>query len=401
MTGNLTAPNYLRSDGATIWHSGNDGSGSGLDADLLDGLNSSSFFCNRGGVPTSNVDFNTYNFGIGTAFFAGGGGTGNLNFPFGYGQIVELGTRNGGYGHSLMLAGSSDNELYFRNCYKYDGNGGGFGSWKQIAFTTSNVASATKLQTARTIAGVSFDGSANISIPFANLTAIPSTFAPSPHNHENIVNWSNAQTTSQTYSQLPNGVSVAFTDEGGGYGSFGSVLNVKAYPSSGGGTLQLYIPYSNTYGGTGLKYRKFNYAGNWGSLNTIWDSGNLTNLNQLTTRNFSDLQNKPTTLGGYGITDGLLASTYTATDVLTKLKTVDGAGSELDADTLDGLHSSGMVSFSGPTNSDLNNLTGSWINSWNYDYATSASVLNQPSGNNVSDARGVLSISNGYRLQIS
>jgi hypothetical protein len=40
--------------------------------------------------------------------------------------------------------------------------GGVLGSWKTIAFTNSNVASATKLQTARTIWGQSFDGSANI-----------------------------------------------------------------------------------------------------------------------------------------------------------------------------------------------------------------------------------------------
>lgn len=47
----------------------------------------------------------------------------------------------------------------------------------QSAFTTSNVASATKLQTARTIAGVLFDGTANISIPFANLLSIPTTLS--------------------------------------------------------------------------------------------------------------------------------------------------------------------------------------------------------------------------------
>jgi hypothetical protein len=77
---------------------------------------------------------------------------------------------------------------------------------------------------------------------------------------------------------------------------------------------------------------------------------------------------KPTTLAGYGITDGvnavsvtgsgnaitaasvsghtltltkgstfLLSSAYTAADVLAKLKTVDGSGSGLDADLLDGL----------------------------------------------------------------
>ena len=78
---------------------------------------------------------------------------------------------------------------------------------------------------------------------------------------------------------------------------------------------------------------------------TVWNAGNFTNLNQLTTRNFNDLQNKPTTLGGYGITDSLLASAYTASDVLNKIKTVDGSGSGLDADTLDGMHLKSIIGF--------------------------------------------------------
>jgi hypothetical protein len=69
--------------------------------------------------------------------------------------------------------------------------------------------------------------------------------------------------------------------------------------------------------------------------NTIYHSGNFTNLNQLPTRNFSDLQNKPTTLAGYGIS---------VSDVLTQLKTVDGSGSGLDADLLDGLHRTNLYS---------------------------------------------------------
>lgn len=43
--------------------------------------------------------------------------------------------------------------------------------------TGGAVASAAKLTTARNIAGVSFDGTANISIPFANLSSIPTTAA--------------------------------------------------------------------------------------------------------------------------------------------------------------------------------------------------------------------------------
>lgn len=39
---------------------------------------------------------------------------------------------------------------------------------------------------------------------------------------------------------------------------------------------------------------------------TLWHEGNLNNLSQLPTRNFADLQNKPTTLAGYGVTDKVL-----------------------------------------------------------------------------------------------
>ena len=45
------------------------------------------------------------------------------------------------------------------------------------ATLAGNASSATKLQTARTIAGVSFDGSENIDIPFANLASKPTTLA--------------------------------------------------------------------------------------------------------------------------------------------------------------------------------------------------------------------------------
>lgn len=42
VSGNVSATSFIAS-GNTVWHAGNDGAGSGLDADLLDGINSSSF----------------------------------------------------------------------------------------------------------------------------------------------------------------------------------------------------------------------------------------------------------------------------------------------------------------------------------------------------------------------
>lgn len=63
---------------------------------------------------------------------------------------------------------------------------------------------------------------------------------------------------------------------------------------------------------------------------------------------WNNATNTPTTISGYGITDAytktevdaeLANVSVTASDVLTKIKTVDGAGSGLDADLLDGLQS--------------------------------------------------------------
>jgi hypothetical protein len=46
-----------------------------------------------------------------------------------------------------------------------------------IGSLSGNASTATKLQTARTIAGISFDGSSNIDIPFANLINKPTTLS--------------------------------------------------------------------------------------------------------------------------------------------------------------------------------------------------------------------------------
>ena len=51
----------------------------------------------------------------------------------------------------------------------------------------------------------------------------------------------------------------------------------------------------------------------------------------------------------------LASSSYTASDVLTKVKTVDGSGSGLDADLLDGLHESTFMRKSANSGLDMNN----------------------------------------------
>lgn len=67
-------------------------------------------------------------------------------------SILEIGLHS--YGATAQLYFSKDKPLYYRS--NYDGD------WNQIAYVTDNVASATKLQTARSIWGNSFDGSGDV-----------------------------------------------------------------------------------------------------------------------------------------------------------------------------------------------------------------------------------------------
>jgi hypothetical protein len=77
--------------------------------------------------------------------------------------------------------------------------------------------------------------------------------------------WS-ASTTPAGY---PLGVQTSFVNFESGFPDYGSVVNVKTY-SGGGGSLQLYVPYSPTNGGDTLKVRFGNYNVNQGNSWTNW-----------------------------------------------------------------------------------------------------------------------------------
>lgn len=148
-----------------------DGANSGLDADLLDGLQGSEYFYKKAlsaqnldadNLVTANVqyypngDMNTW---TGTTF---------TNFPTSKpsGGFTLITLKEGNYARQFYT-NYNDSHLYQR--YRYYSKGTKWSSWYTIANTTDNVASATKLQTARTLWGKSFDGSANIS---GNLTGV-------------------------------------------------------------------------------------------------------------------------------------------------------------------------------------------------------------------------------------
>lgn len=73
----------------------------------------------------------------------------------------------GGNSESQLLFDHYNGQMHYRNY-----GSSSWSAWKTIAFTDSNVASATKLETARTIWGQSFDGTGNIEGNIQNVTLI-------------------------------------------------------------------------------------------------------------------------------------------------------------------------------------------------------------------------------------
>lgn len=91
----------------------------------------------------------------------------NNGYPATYGNLLSI--KGGGCGE-LLLAWKNTNRIYYRS--RSDVSTEVWQGWSTVAFLSDNVASATKLQTARTIWGQSFDGTANVSGNMTNVTSI-------------------------------------------------------------------------------------------------------------------------------------------------------------------------------------------------------------------------------------
>lgn len=168
--------------GLTFWHAGNDGSGSGLDADLLDGWHRDDI---RQRVKSFAV-YGTNSDGFYDADIAAGGGmirnydnyTKWTNTPSGmtYGAAICFKAYNSASLFGMLAWDINHNsttdvtrKLYWRTNGTVNDEIGVWGKWHEIAFTDSNVASATKLQTTRTIWGQNFNGTQNVS---GNMTGV-------------------------------------------------------------------------------------------------------------------------------------------------------------------------------------------------------------------------------------
>lgn len=169
---------------------------------------------------------------------------------------------------------------------------------KLPANITGNAATATKLQIARTINGVSFDGSANITIQ--RIQSRGSIDCETGSNRPAITGVS-------TQSCYSNGYPI----------TYGEVLTLD-----GVGSAQLLLGWSggNATAPAYIRSKRDIPNSLWSDWHMIYTTAYKPSLADLGaassshTHTFADLTSKPTTIAGYGITDGV---TLTGTQTLT------------------------------------------------------------------------------------
>ena len=160
----IVGVNELKYNTNTIWHAGNDGSGSGLDADLLDGRHGDGFLQNFApeSTATATVDANAAHQNAVQHDYRWS------NTPYNnIGSLLDL-TYSKDWRTQLFFLHTDKTAIGVRS--RHDGTT--WGAWRTIAFTDSHVASATsatKLQTPHNIWGRPFDGQGDVAGDMSNV----------------------------------------------------------------------------------------------------------------------------------------------------------------------------------------------------------------------------------------
>jgi hypothetical protein len=266
-----------------VWHAGNDGSGSGLDADLLDGQNSTLFLRKRSDLGAGQ-NLNGY---TGIGFYhqnSNSSAASGSNYPS---------------GHAGMLTVTADGVMVYQTYHRYDGNAyyhrsyynGNWYPWRKV-WTDGNDGSGSGLD-ADLLDGYNSDSYLN----------------------KNGTSYYQANTWIQF-----NG--------GTGYGLY--------FPSSGAGT-HLY-PNGSTYSSFEIEGSRGGYWGfsaltGAGRVNAMWKNNVSGFYNE--THGWHFHWNSGTLYVGKGTNGGSDATVWESSN--------DGSGSGLDADLLDGIDSGGFL----------------------------------------------------------
>ncbi len=198
---NINTNSYsgLRVKGSIVWNQNNDGSGSGLDADLLDGIQGVNYGyaaridnfmvgSSRANITTAQfvaklTALGAFNRAHWTAkcswYYAGNdnitdSGVGNIELAGAVIEVVSLNTNE--YTIRVTTSPTTANGGVPNAVFIYRNHGSGYvPNWKRLANTSDNVSSATKLAAARTLWGRPFDGTQNITGDLVNVGTITGT----------------------------------------------------------------------------------------------------------------------------------------------------------------------------------------------------------------------------------
>lgn len=357
----LAAASYTASDVLTKIKTV-DGAASGLDADLLDGFQAS-YFLPAGSYTAADVlakiktvdgaasglDADTVDGLQASAFFAASGVS-----AFGATLVDDLDAATARTTLGLGTAATQNTGTTAGTIPIRDGAGDTPGG------ITGNAATATKLASARTISlagdltgSATFDGSAN-----ASITA---TVQDDSHAHTAVSNYGNYAAPFNSATGTPRsyysaGLCRVFVRASDGWPvSNGTLLNIPSFTSSqDGGAMQLLTPYeSGQSDNNNIMWRVglYNNAG-WTAWKTGLDKARADALYLTATATAAAATKLETArtlsltgdLSGSTTFDGTanksISATLSASSVLSKLLTVDGAGTGLDADLLDGVQGS-------------------------------------------------------------
>lgn len=334
-----------------VWHAGNDGSGSGLDADLLDGVHASGLFT---GFSLSNSQLTATIGGVSktveTVMSKRTGGYSSMNAVAALGNCMGMTDLSGT--STLVNPNAQTSWHHFINLsYNYEStnmwqtqfaikagttqvwvrsrSGGAISDtvawaapWVQLARTTDNVSSATKLQTARKINGTDFDGTANITTTNWG-TARNISISDSAGTNTGTavsVNGSAAVTL-----KLPANIAVGQLKIGNGYLKWDEANKAFYVEQVNGAAANFYAKGGITALGQGTGGGgavDFNRLDAWSEYTSAKDDWVLAaslgyNLHTRVTAlegstgssvSWSNVTGKPTTLAGYGITDAKIAN---------------------------------------------------------------------------------------------
>ncbi|SNS20407.1 hypothetical protein SAMN06295912_102252 [Sphingomonas laterariae] len=333
----------VRWGNSLIWHAGNDGAGSGLDADLLDGQHGADYIAYRGVVQTGAIGDLAGN-GIYYEQFSGFsatlltlnafGSTGPVQMRFSYGGDLEWRNKqNSSAWNDWRKIWNSAND--------------GAGSGLDADLLDGRQATEFALLTGASFTGRIYASEIVMSAPgnaiYCNNWGSVSSAMPMRWFNNGAWSWENGSGSVLMSMTTGGALNVGGAITRSGYTVWdatndgaGSGLDADLLDGQQGSY------YTDVVGRLG--YTPLNAAGYTASdirakLLTVDGSGSGIDADLLDGQDGSYYSNVPARLGY----TPLNAASYTAADVRAKLLTVDGSGTGIDADLLDGLHASDLI----------------------------------------------------------